>query len=317
MRYLITGITGFVGSHLAEYLLKKNVDIFGICRWRSPRENISEIENRINLLECDLRDLPSVIKTLGEVKPDYIFHLAAQSFVPVSFREPVETMNVNVIGTINLFEALRFLKLDPIIHVCSTSDVYGETKKGESPISEKNQMNPTSPYAVSKAAQELAARQYFLSHGTKIIVSRAFNHTGPRRGAVFAESSFARQIAEIEKGMKLPEIEVGNLEPTRTFADVRDIVRAYYMLVKKGRVGEVYNIAGDSTTSIKKILEVLISLSNSKIIKVKVNKNLLRPSDPISKIPNDKKFRKISGWKPEIPIEKTLEDLLNFWRSAI
>lgn len=318
MKSLITGITGFVGSHLAEYLLAQREEVFGTYRWRSPLENINRFFDKVKLDECDLRDLSSVIKVLEKVKPTHIYHLAAQSYVPASFAEPKETMEVNIIGTLNLLEAVRHLTIDPLIHICSSSDVYGEIKKNEVPIRETNVLRPISPYAVSKAAEDMLAYQYFKSFGTKTITTRAFNITGPGRGEVFAESSFAKQIVEVEKGKRKPIINVGNLDSIRTYADVRDIATAYFLTLAKGEPGEVYNIAGDVTLTIKKVLGMLLELSpiGSKI-KVKVDPKLLRPIDSVSKIPDDSKFRERTGWKPTIPIEKSLEDLLSWWRARV
>src|SRR3989344_1601284 len=318
MRSLITGITGFVGSHLAELLSKKREKVTGIIRWRSSLENIEDFKDKLELLECDLKDLSSIANAVKKIKPDYIYHLAAQSYVPASFANPKETVEDNLVGTLNLLEAIRILDQKPVIHICSTSDVYGEIKNNEVPIKETNPLRPISPYAISKAAAEMMARGYFLSYGIRTVITRAFNITGPRRGEVFAESSFAKQIAEIEKGLRKPEIIVGNLKSVRTFADVRDIARAYWLVVKRGKPGEVYNIAGDVTIPIGKILDILISLSHmASEIKVKTEPSLFRPVDSISKIPDDSKFRKIAGWKPEIPIEKSLEDLLNWWRGRV
>lgn len=315
---LITGITGFVGSHLARFLLGKHIRVAGIYRWRSPKENIEDIKSKINLLECDLRDLSSIIKVLKKVRPTHIYHLAAQSYVPASFAEPKETIESNIIGTLNLLEGIRHLDIDPMVHICSSSDVYGEIKKGEIPIKETNILRPLSPYAVSKAAEDLLGYQFFKSFGTRAVITRAFNITGPGRGEVFAESSFAKQIAEIEKGARKPIIYVGNLNSVRTYADVRDIARAYHLVLEKGVAGEIYNIAGDATMTIKKVLRLLLRLSPiGRKIKIVVDPKLLRPADSVSKLPDDSKFRKLTGWKPEITIEQSLEDLLNWWRGRV
>ena len=274
MKALITGITGFVGSHLAEYLLKQNVEVLGTYRWRSPLENIKDIKDKIKLVNCELRDLSSVYNTISETKPDFIFHLAAQSYVPASFSIPVDTLITNIIGTTNLLEAVRMNKIDPIIHICSSSEVYGQVRKEEVPITEDTPLRPASPYGVSKVGEDMIAYQYFLSYGIKTIRTRMFTHTGPRRGSVFATSSFAKQIAEIEKGLKEPVVYVGNLESVRTFSDVRDAVRAYWLLVNKCEPGEVYNIGGNRTMKIGEMLDILLSMTDRKI-KVKVDKNLL------------------------------------------
>lgn len=315
---LITGITGFVGSHLAEFLLDKGEAVYGAYRWRSPRENIKHIEDKIKLVNCELLDFASVMNCLGKVKPDFIYHLAAQSFVPASFDEPALTLQTNIIGTLHLLEAIRKLKLDPVIHICSSSEVYGQVKKNEIPIKETNPFRPASPYAVSKVGEDMIAYQYHLSYGIKTIRTRMFTHTGPRRGEVFVVSAFAKQVAMIEKGLKPPVLKVGNLESVRTFMDVRDAVRAYWLLTKHCPPGEVYNIGGSITMKIGEMLEMLLKLSPMKDkIKVKVEKSLLRPSDVTLQIPSTEKFRKVTGWKPEIPFEKTLKDTLDYWREKV
>ncbi|MFX1257896.1 MAG: GDP-mannose 4,6-dehydratase [Promethearchaeota archaeon] len=317
-RALITGITGFVGSHLAEFLLEKEVEVFGSYRWRSPKLNIEHIIGRINLVNCELLDASSVMNCIKKVKPDVIFHLAAQSYVPVSFDEPAVTLETNIIGTLNILEAVRKLKLDPIIHICSSSEVYGDVKVDEIPIKETNHFKPASPYAVSKVGEDMISLQYFLSYGIKTIRSRMFTHTGPRRGEVFVVSAFAKQIAAIELGLKEPIIKVGNLESIRTFMDVRDAVNAYWLLVKYCKPGEVYNIGGDRTMKIGEMLDLLLELSPMKDkIKIEVDPDLLRPSDVSLQIPCIDKFVKETNWKAKIPFEKTLKDILDYWRSYL
>lgn len=317
MRALITGITGFVGSHLAEYLLQqKGMEVYGTCRWRSPLDNIIHIKDRVSLIDCELRDLVSTNKAISEIKPDFIFHLAAQSYVPVSFSTPNDTIITNIIGTANLLEAVRMSSIDPVIHICSSSEVYGQVREDEVPITEDTPLRPASPYAVSKVGEDLLSQQYFLSYGIKTIRTRMFTHTGPRRGSVFATSAFAKQIAEIEKGIKEPVVYVGNLNSVRTFADVRDAVKAYWLLVNKCEPGEVYNIGGNRTMKIGEMLDLLLSMTDKKV-QIKVDKRLLRPSDVTLQIPCTDKFVNKTGWKPEIPLEKTLKDLLDYWRQAI
>jgi len=317
---LITGITGFVGSHLAEYILKNHpqVKIYGLVRWRSPKDNIFNILGKINLVYGDLEDFPSILQILREHKPDVIFHLAAQSYVDFSFVAPISTLSTNVIGTANLLEAIKQLKLkykyDPVVHVCSSSEVYGQVKKSEIPITEENPLRPASPYAVSKVAEDMLAYQYFLSWKIKTIRTRMFTHEGPRRGEVFAPSNFAKQIAAIEAGIQKPVINVGNLNSIRTFMDVRDAVFAYWLLVEKCAPGEVYNIGGVETMTVGQMLDKLIKLSKLKVIKIRVDPKRLRPSDVTLQIPSVDKFRKATGWKAEIPFEKTLGDMLNYWR---
>ncbi|MDP2924252.1 MAG: GDP-mannose 4,6-dehydratase [Candidatus Omnitrophota bacterium] len=317
MKVLITGITGFVGSHLSEYLLnKKDVEIYGIIRWRSDIKNISHIKEKIKLYEADIRDFVSVKGMIAKIKPDKIFHLAAQSFVGASFGAPQETLTTNIVGELNIFEAVRSLRINPFILIAGSSEEYGLVHKNELPIKETNPLRPLSPYAVSKVTQDILGYQYFKSYGLNIIVTRAFNHTGPRRGEPFVSSNFAKQIAMIEKGKQEPVINVGNLETVRDFSDVRDVVRAYWLSLDKCKPGEVYNICSGKGYKIKEILNILLSLTKERV-KIKEDPERLRPSDVPVLIGDCAKFRKATGWKPEIPFEKTLEDLLNYWRENI
>ncbi len=317
MKVLITGITGFVGSHLADYILENHsgIKIYGTKRWRSPLDNIRHITEKVVLVNCDLRDLSSLIHSLKEIKPDVIFHLAAQSFVPTSYTAPVDTLENNIIGTTNLLEAVRFTGIDPVIHVCSSSEVYGQVRKEDVPIKEDCPLRPASPYAVSKVGEDMLAYMYHKAYGLKTIRTRMFTHCGPRRGDVFVTSAFAKQIVGIEKNIQKPEIKVGNLDSVRTFADVRDTVRAYWLLVEKCPPGEVYNIGGTRTMKVGEMLDLLLNISKIKDkVKIVVDKNLLRPADVTLQIPSMEKFQKATGWKPEIPFEKTLSDLLDYWR---
>jgi GDPmannose 4,6-dehydratase/GDP-4-dehydro-6-deoxy-D-mannose reductase len=318
MRVLITGITGMVGSHLAEYILANHpsVEVHGLIRWRSPRDNIQDILPRIILHQAELRDLNSLLVMLKKVKPDWIFHLAAQSYVTTSFDTPADTLHTNVIGTTNLLDAVRLSNLDPRIHICSSSEVYGQVQEDELPIRETNPFRPASPYAVSKVGEDMIALQYYLSYGLKTIRTRMFTHTGPRRGDVFAESAFAKQIAEIEAGLRPNPVKVGNLNSVRTIADVRDAVRAYWLLLEKCEPGEVYNIGGHQTMTIGEVLEMLKGMARIKI-EHEVDPALLRPSDVTLQIPDTSKFQAVTGWKPEIPVETTLHDLLNYHRNKI
>ena len=318
MRVLITGITGMVGSHLAEYILEnhKDVELHGMIRWRSPLDHIRQIKNKVQIHYADLRDLNSLVTVLRKAKPDRIFHLAAQSYVVTSFDAPVDTLTTNVIGTTNLLDAVRIVGLDPLIHICSSSEVYGQVLPDEVPIAESVPLRPASPYAVSKVGEDMIAFQYFVSYGIKTLRTRMFTHTGPRRGDVFAESAFAKQVAEIEAGLKPNPLKVGNLDSVRTFADVRDAVRAYWLLLEKGTPGEVYNIGGNETMTVGEMLEALKKLAKVKIEHV-VDPALLRPSDVTLQIPNVAKFKKATGWEPEIPLSQTLEDLLNYHRERV
>ncbi len=318
MKVLITGITGFVGSHLVDYILASHpeVAIYGLVRWRSPMENLRHVPvNKLSFQYGDLADLGSLIRILKEIKPDVIFHLAAQSYVPTSFNAPVDTLQTNIIGTTNLLEAVRITAIDPVIHICSSSEVYGQVQENEVPIKEDCPLRPSSPYAVSKVGEDMISFQYWLSYGIKTIRTRMFTHTGPRRGKVFVVSAFARQIALVEQKKQEPVIRVGNLESVRTFSDVRDAVRAYWLLVSKCQPGDVYNIGGNRTMKVREMLDMLLDISPVKDkIEIKVDPKLLRPSDVTLQIPDCSKFKKLTGWEPVIPFEKTLEDTLNYWR---
>lgn len=318
MRVLITGITGMVGSHLAEYILANHLDVevHGLVRWRSPMANIEQIQPKLSLHCAELRDLNSLVILLTKVKPERIFHLAAQSFVTTSFDAPADTLHTNVIGTTNLLDAVRIVGIDPIIHICSSSEVYGQVTKDEVPIRESNPLRPASPYAVSKVGEDMIALQYFLSYGIKAIRTRMFTHTGPRRGDIFAESAFAKQIAEIEAGVRPNPLKVGNLDSVRTFSDVRDAVKAYWLLLEKCTPGEVYNIGGNQTMTVGEMLEMLKGMANTKI-EHEVDRALLRPSDVTLQIPDISKFQSATGWEPEIPLEKTLRDLLDYHRNRL
>lgn len=318
MKVLITGITGFVGSHLAEYILSldEKHEVYGICRWRSPKDNLANIYDKVTLVEADLCDLSALIRHLQAIKPQAIFHLAAQSYVLTSFNSPIQTLWVNVLGTTNLLEAVRIAKIDPVIHICSSSEVYGQVDEEDVPIKETCSFRPASPYAVSKVGEDMVALQYWISYGIKTIRTRMFTHTGPRRGDVFALSSFAKQVAAAELGLREPVIRVGNLESVRTFCDVRDAVRAYWILINKCKPGEVYNIGGNRTMTIGEALDILLPLSKTKF-EVKVSSELLRPSDVTLQIPCIDKFRDETGWEPQIPLEKTLKDMLDYWREEL
>jgi len=313
---LITGITGFAGSHLAELLLKKGYVVYGTTRPRSKTENIDHIKDKLDLWDADLLDSHSFYSIMIKIKPNFIFHLAAQSFVPTSWASPANTLETNVVGTVHLFEAVRRAEIDPLIQIACSSEEYGLVHKNEVPVKESNPLRPLSPYAVSKVAMDYLGYQYSQSYKMKIVRTRAFNHTGPRRGDVFVCSNFAKQIALIEKKKQAPTIFVGNLSAKRDFTDVRDIVKAYLLSVQKCIPGEVYNIASGKDWEIKKVLEILLSLAK---VKIKIEKDVkrFRPSDVPVLLGDSTKFRKKTGWQPKIPFEKTLKDLLNYWRERV
>ncbi|HET8568903.1 MAG TPA: GDP-mannose 4,6-dehydratase [Candidatus Limnocylindria bacterium] len=342
MRVLITGITGFAGSHLAEHILAEHPDaaVFGTFRWRSRLENLQALrragkidvvegrfsdgaalrnegkKGRVTLLYCELTDPGAVDHLIGAVQPQRIFHLAAQSFVQSSFDEPLATFHINVDSQLNLLEAIR-RRNEPIrVHVAGSSEEYGLVNPDEVPMKETNPLRPLSPYAVSKVAQDKLAYQYFRSHGLHVVVTRGFNHTGPRRGEIFVTSTLAKQIAEIEAGLRPPVIEHGDLTSKRDWTDVRDMVRAYWLALEKGEPGEVYNVGSGRTWSIREMLDILLSHTTAKI-ELREDPARLRPSDVKILWADTTKFRKATGWEPKIPFETTLRDLLDHWRERI
>jgi GDP-4-dehydro-6-deoxy-D-mannose reductase len=281
-------------------------------RWRSRLDNIKHLKDKVKLIETDIRDSYSIEKSIKSVEPDVIFHLAAQSFVHTSFHAPQETLSTNIIGTVNLLEAVRASKLDTIVQIAGSSEEYGLVLPHETPIKETNPLRPLSPYGVSKVAEDRIAYQYHQSYGIKTVITRAFNHEGPRRGDVFSTSNFAKQIAEIEKGQE-PVIFVGNLDASRDFTDVRDVVRAYTLAVEKCDYGEAYNICSGRAWKISEMLNLLLSLSRKKI-EIRQDPNRMRPSDVQILLGDCTKFHKKTGWTPTIPFEKTMKDLLDYWR---
>jgi GDP-mannose 4,6-dehydratase len=322
----ITGITGMVGSHLADFLLAEtNWNIVGMIRWRSPLDNINhllpriECNDRLSLTYADLHDQSSLDLGIKNTSPDFVFHLAAQSFPLTSFGSPIDTMNTNIQGTTRLLESCKNHAPNALIHVCSSSEVFGKVPKDKLPIDENCNFHPASPYAISKVGTDLVGRFYAEAYKMKIMTTRMFTHTGPRRGDIFAESSFAKQIAMIEQGLIEPVIKVGNLNSLRTIADVRDAVRAYYMLLTINPTpGEFYNIGGNHVAKVGDILEELISLSNcSDKIKIEIDAKRLRPIDADLQVPDTRKFKQHTGWEPKIPFTQTLKDLLNYWRQQV
>lgn len=325
MRILVTGAAGFVGSHLLEFLIQRGhqdetwggdgLELWAADRWYARRSNIAHLEGMIAFREFDMTDGMSARLLIREARPDRIFHLAAQSFVPTSWKAPEDTIRTNVIGELNLLEAVRDEGLNPRIQIACSSEEYGLVSPDELPITEKNELRPLSPYAVSKVAQDLLGYQYFKSYGMRIVRTRAFNHTGPRRGEQFATSAFAKRIVEIEAGLSPAVIKVGNLEAERDFTDVRDMVRGYWLALDKGEPGEVYNLCSGNAVPMLMVLEILLSLSTrGSEITVTQDPALMRPSDvPVLK-GSFEKFAKATGWQPKIPLKKTLKDLLEYWR---
>ncbi len=319
VKNLITGIGGFVASHLADYLLSKGEEVYGTFRWNEDLSRIQHIKDKITMIPADLLDLSSMIDAVEISKPHYVYHLAAQSYVSDSFNTPSYTIQVNTIGTLNLLDAIRKRVFKPIIHICSSSEVYGQVKESEIPIKETNMFRPANPYAVGKVGADMIAYQYGKSYGMNIIRTRMFTHFAPRRTMKSAEVNFASQIAMIEQGFQEPIIKHGNLDSIRTWADARDAVRAYYELVRKCTVGEVYNIGGNRTEKIGWILDYLISISSmSNEIKKEQDPSLMRPSDVTLQIPDISKFKKeVPDWEPTYSLEQSLQDLLDWCREEI
>jgi len=302
---------------MAEHALARGATVLGSARWRSRTENIDHLRSRVQLVDCDLRDLASVRKLLREAEPTHVIHLAAQSFVGSSWHMPVETLSTNILSQANLLEGVREMKVVPRVLAVGSSEEYGLVYEDELPIAESNPLRPLSPYAVSKVAQDMMGFQYFKSYGLPIIRTRAFNHEGPRRGEVFVTSNFAKQVAEIEAGLRDPIISVGDLTPRRDFSDVRDVVRGYWLLLERGEPGEVYNLCSGRSWTIRDVLDFYLAHSPSKGIAVEIDPARLRPSDVMVLEGDSSKIRKAVGWEVEIPFQQTLEDLLAYWRQRV
>ena len=340
MRVLLTGATGFAGSHLAEFIVARQTDVslYGTYRWRSRLDNLDDLaavgaleildgvprkdearapSGRLTLVECDLTDPYAIARVVDAVAPDRVFHLAAQSFVPVSFAEPGATFATNVLGELHLLEALRAHAPHARVLIAGSSEEYGAVRPEELPVRETNELRPLSPYAVSKVAQDRLAWQYHRSYGLHVVITRAFNHTGPRRGEVFAESSFARQIAEIELEQRPPIIRVGDLSSQRDWHDVRDTVRAYWQVLEQGEPGEVYNIGSGERRSVRDVLQLLLAHAAGTSVTVEVDPARLRPSDVPILCADATRLRERTGWTPAIPLERTLADLLGWWRARL
>lgn len=327
MSNLITGASGMVGSHLLDLLMDEtSEDIVILMRVRSSFENIErwipEIEkgskSRIFVEYGDLNDQLSLAQIFRKHSISKIYHLAAQSYPKTSFDAPHETLSTNVIGTLNILETAKNYARKSKIHICSSSEVFGRVPKNKVPINENEAFHPASPYAISKAGTDLIGRFYAEAYAMNIVVTRMFTHTGPRRGDVFAESTFAKQIALIEAGVIEPIVKVGNLDSLRTFADVRDAVRAYYSLLnRKPFKSDYYNIGGTHSCTVGEMLEFLISLSSHKNIKIEVDPDRIRPIDADLQIPDCTKFLTDINWSRKYSFEDTMSDLLNFWRDKV
>jgi len=327
MRVLITGITGFVGSHMTDYLLDnvKDVQIYATRRWRSKEDNINHLfgDGRVIFEECDLLDRGSLSRIIEISKPDIVYHFAAQSFPESSFLTPTTTLQTNVIGTTNLMEELRIARDrkvigNPIILSVASSEVYGMPLEGDDiPIKETNPIRAANPYSISKVGHDLMSQYYHKAYDMNIIITRMFSHEGSRRGKRFALSSFAHQIVQNEKGNGDGYIRHGNLDSTRTYNHIDDAVEAYWLAVTKCDYGEVYNIGGDDTMTVGDALDLLISKSTLSNLKKKVDQSRIRPTDITLQIPNSEKFRNKTGWKPKKGLNEICDDLLNYWREVL
>lgn len=331
-KILITGITGQVGSQLADYVLENtDFDVVGMMRWQEPMDNLYHLTTRINnkdrisLYYADLNDYAAISRTLRVVRPQYISHLAAQSYPKTSFDIPIETLQTNIIGTANLLENIRQLKeidgYDPVVHVCSSSEVYGKAKPGLA-LSEDTAFHGASPYSISKIGTDYLGQFYGEAYDMRTFVTRMGTHSGPRRSDVFFESTVAKQIALIEVGYQEPVIKIGNLSSTRTFQDTRDAVRAYFLLLEasdKGSIkcGDYFNIAGEEVFKLLEVIDLLLGMSTRKDIKVVTDKDRLRPIDADYQMFDNTKIKSTINWRPEIPARQMFSDLLNHWRDEI
>ena len=316
MKALITGISGFAGSYLAEFLLNNGYEVYGTFYDKSTFSNLNGFIDKIKLYQCDIRNYDTLKTIIGDVRPEEIYHLAAISFVPTSLKDPKLTFDTNLYGTLNLYQAVIEQKINPKILFVGSADEYGIVNEDDLPIKEEYPLRPMNPYSISKASADFLSYAYFKNYGLNIVRVRPFNHIGPRQSPDFVCSSFAKQIAEIEKGLKEPMIKVGNLEAKRDFTDVRDMVRAYWLAIQKGETGEIYNICSERTVQIKELLNKLLELSSRKVEIMKDPKRM-RPSDNPILQGDCSKFRRRSGWKPEILLDKTLKDILEYWRKIL
>jgi GDP-mannose 4,6-dehydratase len=311
-RCIVTGATGSGGSYLVEHLIKKdkNIKIFALYRSKGYLNFLKKNykNNNIYFIKIDLQNFSGIKKIIKKIRPDLIFHMASDADVRGSFDNPISCTSNNNLITVNLLEAIRQTKINPIVVICSTSEVYGSVTKKDIPISENQKISPANPYAVSKTFQDLLSQVYFKSFGLRIIITRMFSYTNSRRNNLF-QTAFANQIAKIERG-KLKKLKHGNLKSIRTFVDIDDAMEAYWLAATKGRIGEIYNIGGNKTISVKQFLKELIKLAKCKI-KHSTDKNLLRPQDVTLQIPDVRKFNKDTGWRPKVIFKDSVKKLLN------
>ena len=317
MRVLITGITGLIGSHLADFLLRQSdVEVIGFKRWRSSEQNIRHLRGQVTFLEGDIEDPYAVASAIERAQPDRIFHLAAQSYPAESWNAPATTLQANVMGTLHVLEAARRLCPQARVHVAGSAAAYGLITPDELPIAEDRPLRPLSPYGVSKAAQEMLAYQAARSYGQPVYITRSFIHMGPRQDARPAAQTFARQIAQIEAGLRPPVVEVGNLDVRRDFLDVQDAVRAIWAVVEHGEVGEVYNVCSATAPSIRELLDLYVSQSRV-AVEVRPDPARMRPADEPILLGDNRKLRAATGWAPEVALATSTERILDYWREVV
>ncbi len=316
MRALITGVTGFAGSHLAEYLVgHTNLEVWGTDISSNDR-NIAQFRDDLHFVVGDISEPDVALGILVQARSDYVFHLAAQAFVPLSWRDPWQTMANNIRAQLNILQAMVDAEHKPRVLVIGSADEYGMIAPDELPITEATPLRPYSPYAVSKISQDMLGYQYYASHGLPVVRVRPFNHIGPRQSPAFVTSDFAKQVAEIEAGLREPLMYVGNLEARRDFTDVRDMVRGYYLALEHGEVGEVYNLGAERAYSIREVLDMLLAMSEAEI-EVVPDPARLRPSDVPVVVSDCNKFRQQTGWQPTISLRESLRDILDYWRERV
>jgi GDP-4-dehydro-6-deoxy-D-mannose reductase len=324
-KILITGMTGFVGSHLADWILENHgdkVELYATKRYHLSRmDHAYHLTDKVAWVDCDITDPIACLKTIQAVDPDRIFHCAAESFVSPSWDHPTRYMSVNYNGTLNLLEALRQTGSNAIFHIPGSGEEYGLIYKNEVPITETTVLRPVNPYAVSKVAQDLIGYVYNQSYGTRVIRTRAFNHEGPRREKVFGIPWYAYQIARIELGMQAPLIETGHIDDYRNFTHVKDMVEAYWISTEVCEPGELYLVGSDESDKLftfRQALETLIEMSSfdGEIRHHEVAK-WVRPTNVPRLVGDTSKFRGVSDWKPKIPFEQILVDTLDYWRSEL
>lgn len=306
---LIIGAAGFVGNYLIDHIQKSC--IWSIVVTKLPHEIIEK--SGIEICDLDILEMESVYGLLKDVHPDYIFHLAAQSSVSLSWKKPGLTVDVNIKGCLNVMDAVRALDYKPGLLLIGSGEEYGYVRWEEVPISEDNVLRPGNIYAATKACQNMLGQIYSRAYGMNIMMVRAFNHVGPKQAPIFVVSDFCKQVAEIERGIKEPVIRVGNLSAKRDFSDVRDVVRGYVLLMNHGKPGEIYNIGSGKAVAVQKVLDIILGLTD-KEIRIEVDSSRLRPVDiPIIEA-DIHKLEETTGWRIQIPLEQTIKDTLNYWR---